>query len=264
MNKEPIILMRSHLAELNEVYECSKHFDVTNLRTECQNKLVIGRYSCLPYYRELEQDLHNLDSVLINNYEQHRWIADFEWCNALSYYTPETWFDCNFCDCSYEGPFVVKGATNSKKLLWDTHMFARTKRDAMIMATKLQQDSIIGGQDIVYRRYVPLKTFEIGLNGLPFTNEWRAFCYKDTLLSIGYYWSMADNVDYDVTDGALELIDELMQIACNYANFYVLDIAETVDGDWILIEVNDGQQSGLSENDPKVLYSNLGEALIGF
>ena len=40
-------------------------------------------------------------------------------------------------------------------------------------------------------------------------------------------------------------------------NFFVIDIAQKEDGDWIIIEVNDGQQSGLSENSADILYQNL-------
>ena len=44
-------------------------------------------------------------------------------------------------------------------------------------------------------------------------------------------------------------------------NFFVMDIARTAEGKWIIIELNDGQQSGLSNVDPEELYSNLAKAL---
>jgi hypothetical protein len=44
--------------------------------------------------------------------------------------------------------------------------------------------------------------------------------------------------------------------------FFVLDLAETEAGDWILIEVNDAQQSVPSEHDLGELYGNLKSALI--
>lgn len=42
-----------------------------------------------------------------------------------------------------------------------------------------------------------------------------------------------------------------------HINFFVMDVARTEDGKWLLIELNDGQMSGLSENNPEVLYSKL-------
>lgn len=43
--------------------------------------------------------------------------------------------------------------------------------------------------------------------------------------------------------------------------FYVIDVAKTAENNWILIELNDGCMSGLSMNDPDILYSNLKKAL---
>lgn len=37
----------------------------------------------------------------------------------------------------------------------------------------------------------------------------------------------------------------------------MIDVAQTESGDWIVIELNDGQMSGLSENNPEILYKNL-------
>jgi hypothetical protein len=139
-------------------------------------------------------------------------------------------------------------------------MFAQNKRQAICLGAELSKSSLIGPQGIIYRRYVPLKTFEVGLNGLPFTNEWRFFFYRDTLLSHGYYWSCAKEetiAQAILTRGGLETAKKIARICKDYVNFFVLDMAETVEGDWILIEVNDGQMSGLSENGPHRLYRNL-------
>jgi len=43
----------------------------------------------------------------------------------------------------------------------------------------------------------------------------------------------------------------------NKSNFYVIDVAKTQSGEWIVIELNDGQFSGLSAIDPNDLYMNL-------
>ena len=64
-----------------------------------------------------------------------------------------------------------------------------------------------------------------------------------------------------MSEEGLAFADKVAAIASENADFFVLDIAEKEDGGWILIEVNDGQQSGLSENDPDVLFSNLAKSL---
>lgn len=254
---KPIILFRKSLQEEGEFDICRKYFNVIEQRTRCVNGLVIGRYSVLPYYRELEKDLEILGSKLINSYEQHQWIANFAYYQELKEFTPESWFDQDFYSCKYLGPFVVKGKTNSRKFEWNKMMFAKNKKEALNIASELLQDGLLGEQGVIYRRYVPLKTYEIGLNGLPFTDEYRFFFYQDALLAHGYYWSNANTVDRETPTESIEFAKHVAKIVANYVNFFVLDVAQTEEGNWILIEVNDGQCSGLSEANPDELYSNL-------
>jgi hypothetical protein len=153
---------------------------------------------------------------------------------------------------------------SSRKPRWDTHMFARTKQDALKVAERLKDDGEIAEQGVVYRRFVPLKTFQLGPYGLPFTNEWRFYYLGWRRLSVGYYWSMADCAHQAALHPeAIALADKLAKIAAKRANFFTLDLAETETGEWILIEINDGQTAVPSENDLDELYGNLREAVEG-
>ena len=269
----PIVLFRESLAEDGELEACQKHFEVIKYRAllyglshspqyALEDKhLVIPRYSALPYYKELENDVEYLGFNLINSYKQHKWIANFEWYNELYEFTPRTWFDYNIYQTDYSGPFVVKGTTNSKKFSWDKLMYAADKRQAAQIAAELMTDSLIGTQGVVYREYVPLKTYEIGLNNLPFSNEWRFFFYREEMLSYGYYWSVAEKTDYDIDPQCIEFAQTVAKIAAKRANFFVLDVAEKESGGWVLIEVNDGSMSGLSENSADTMYGNLKRVL---
>jgi hypothetical protein len=257
------VLFRQSLADEGEFEVCKKYFRTVEQRSKVLDldDLAIGRYSVLPYYRELERDL---PCRLINTHEQHCWIADFAYYEAVKDYTPETWYSSNFYQCEHPGPFVVKGTTNSRKLHWDEQMFAPTKRDAIQLTKTLYQDSYIGSQEIIFRKFVPLRVYETGMFGLPFSNEWRFFCYKQQVLSHGYYWSSASEETIKrakITQEGFDLVNKLMPIVSKHVDFYVLDIAETAEGDWILIEINDGQMSGLSENNPDKMYRNLRDAV---
>ena len=257
---QPTILFRKDFDSEGELEIAKKYFNVVEHRAACPpNALIIPRYSALPYYRELEKDIVWNGGRLLNTYAQHRWIADFDYYSSLRDFTPESWDDYTFCDAP-EGKFVVKGKTNSRKHDWNKLMFAPNKAQAANIACELLKDSLIGPQGVVYRRYVPLKTFEIGLNDLPFTNEWRFFFYKNTLLSYGYYWSSADEEVVNkarIAEEAIVKARDIATICSEHVRFFVLDMAETESGDWILIEVNDGQMSGLSENAPALLYYSL-------
>lgn len=260
----PTILMRigTRSSEAEE-YEASRSMMLTVVsRCECRNALVVGRYSVLPYYEDLENDLRHMGSRLINSHSQHRWIADFHYYDVLRDFTFESWAEDEFHRCDHPGPFVVKGATNSKKHHWNTMMFAETKRDAVLTGLRLKEDGLLATQDLVYRKYTPLVTYEIGLNGLPFTNEHRLFFLGKKLVASGYYWTEAEDVESPkLTEEGLWFAQQVADIASAYVNFFVLDIGEKQEGGWVLIEVNDAQMSGLSMIDPSQFYRNLAHEL---
>lgn len=261
----PIVLFRTGTDKdlVHEREICSKYFETTDSRCLCRDSFVIGRYSVLPYYKEVEQDLRHNGSMLVNSLRQHNWIAQFEYYDQFEGLTPRTWFDdLRFTD--HQGPFIVKGRTNSRKYNWKTQFYAETREEVSRVSGILRDDYEIGTQGLVIREFVPLKVLETGPCGTPYTNEWRIFCYQDTILSFGYYWSCAEEKTIKkakLSKSGLDFAHKCVNIAYPFTNFYVLDIAEKEDGEWILIEMNDGQMSGLSENNSEALYSNLASVL---
>lgn len=185
--------------------------------------------------------------------------------------TPLTW---DRLELLPDIPVVLKGETNSLKYVWNTHAFARNKREAIEVHGRLTRDSLTGSQKIYAREYVPLETFTMAPQGLPITREFRFFVYKSTILSGGFYWSShteelhdigirpdPDEVPREFLDEVIRRIQETEQGTPPPPSFYVVDVAKTEEGGWIVIELNDGQMSGLSDNDPGVLYSNLKKAI---
>lgn len=258
---KPVILFRASLAEEEELLTAKKYFEVVEQRNSIKDSYVIGRYSTLPYYKELEEDLKVNNSILVNSYEQYNWIANFDWYEQLEEFTFKTWFSA--VELPDDGQFVVKGRTNSRKQHWDTKMYAKSKGDAIEIGWKLSQDSLIGSQGIVYRKFEKLVTYETGINGLPFTNEWRCFFYKGQLVSYGYYWSIADKTKEkeELPKEALDFVQKVADIAKNHVNAFVLDIAQKENGDWVLVEVNDFQMAGLSCINYDDFYSSLAELI---
>lgn len=269
---QPIILYRNDLDWKQEENIVKKYFSCIDKRTQITvDNLVIPRFSALPFYKELENDINYVGARLINTYDQHRYVADLvNWYYDLYEFTPVTWDKLS--DIPEVGPFILKGETNSKKFLFNTHMFAKTKQEAIAVHGRLTQDSLIGYQHIYIRQYVPLEKLCDGLQGLPITREYRFFIYKDRILSGGFYWS--SHVE-DITNRGIiidpnevpyeflkKIIDKIQNTElAEPPTYYVLDVAKTQSGEWILIELNDGCMSGLSENDPDKLYSNLKRVL---
>lgn len=266
----PCVLMRAGLDEEEEWQAASEFFPVFRLRSQVPpNSLVVGRYSVLPYFHELQADLAGTGSVLINSYEQHRYIANFDYLDDVQDATFATWFRLEDVPLSMrDKAFVVKGRTNSRKTEWSRKMFAPDFQQAVCIGAELLTDGLIGPQGLVIRQYVPLETFETAISGLPLTNEWRIFYYRGQRLAHGYYWSQLE--DWRAVERAtpeflregLPFADSLALRLAEKAPFVVLDVAKTASGRWVLVELNDGCMAGLNDTVPsRVLYENLRKAL---
>lgn len=260
----PTILYRlsSGLMDEVELAAAEKHFVTYKSQMSVRGgDLVIGRYSVLPYYAELETDLRSVGAKLINSYREHRYVADLQnYVADLGDMTFPTW---NFRDIHAlpdDMPLVLKGETNSKKDKWLTHMFAKNKRAAVEVFSNLQDDSLLASQEIYVRQYIPLKKLAEGIGGQPITMEFRFFVLYGKVVSGGYYWSSnLDQLD-KVPDTSMvprSFLQKAIDRVKDRVTFFVIDVAQTESGDWLVVELNDGQMSGLSENDPNVLYSNL-------
>lgn len=264
---DPVILYRpcNHPDDdLREMRAASEAFPFVQLRGLVpDNSLVVGRYSVLPHYRELEADLALTGSRLINTYAQHRWIAEFEWYSALRELTPQSWPREDFPHSDHPGPFVVKGSTNSFKWQWDRRMYAPDRKAAITLAIEVEE--LLPGQRAIIREYVPLRVLEQSVVGPPFTNEWRCFFLRGYLIAAGYYWSCVDpetKTRAFFAPEAMQVAQQAAAIAAEHCTFFVVDVAETVDGRWIVVELNDGQCAGLSEIEPQTLYDGLRAVLV--
>lgn len=266
-----LILFRKSLVEKEELDVAKKYFSTTFNRTAVGlDDLIIGRYSCLPYYKELESDLKIVGAKLINSFQEHQYVADLQnWYDNFENITPKTWFRLEDVPKNEIGPFVLKGETNSRKFEWDSHMFAENRNKATDVYIRLQQDGLIGFQKIYIRKYIPLKTYyqkDVPHN-LPITKEFRFFILDNKVLAGGYYWT--NYVDQLTEDGHLPdprevpeaLLQDVIKRVDGRIRFYVVDVAQDIFERWWVIELNDGQMSGLCNVNPETLYKNLLENL---
>lgn len=259
-----VILFRRSLEEEGE-FEAARQTlgsdAVVEFRSQVpEGQLVVGRYSVLPFYAELQEELALRHSRLVNSYAQHQYIAGMEWTRTLEGLTPATYRTWGNLP---EGSYVVKGVTNSRKFQWATHMFAPTRKDVPAVVSRLMDDTMIREQGLVVREYVPLMKLDEQINGLPVTMEYRFFCYGDAILTSGFYWSnFIEEVDVSIQPPpeAVALVKKALSLL-PHTMFVVVDVAQAEDGHWIVVELNDGQMSGLSCCPVEELYENLGQVL---
>lgn len=222
-----------------------------------EGSLVVGRYSVLPMYQWISEELAIRGSQLVNSPSAHRYIANMEWLedlDGLTFPTFTRW------DTLPEGSYVVKGRTNSRKWEWKTKMFAETAGDVKRIAAALLDDPLIRDQGVVARTYVPLEEISEGINGLPITNEWRFFVFDGEILGGAYYWSLVDDLPFDPHSPppeATALVSEVIARVHEDVRFYVVDVARSKEGRWWVVELNDGQMSGLSYVDIVDFYTGL-------
>lgn len=257
------ILFRAMGSESREEKQAAEtFFDVIDLVAEVKpGDIVIGRYSVLPYYREVDRNIQLLGGELINRWAEHDYIASFGYYEDVEDLTFKSYRRLQ--DVPKGKPLVIKGQTNSMKWNWETHMFARDRSEAAEVSSRLMMIPSMAEQGLIYREYEPLKTFEVGLNGLRFTNEWRFFFYDEQEVAAGYYWNCASNIPKDVPEEARRLAHKVAERIRDHVCFYSLDVAEKEDGSWVLVEVNDGQMAGLSDIDPVTFYKSLRERMEG-
>lgn len=261
---KPVIYFRRDIVLPEEVAAAEKYFPVVFKRTAVSpGSLVIPRYSALPFNEELCEDLEVLKSSPINTHKQHCYVANLRnWYYDLAELTPRTWFYLD--QIPDEGPFVLKGQTNSKKHQWNTHMFAKDKREAAEVFWRLCIDGHVGSQQVFIRKYEPLVQLAEGLNGLPISEEYRFFFLGEELIGAGFYWSShtADlSKIYDPRVVPEGFLCEIVKRVSPHVRFWVVDVGRKVDGSWVVIELNDGQQSGLSDTDPDMFYRTLRDLL---
>jgi hypothetical protein len=247
----------------NELEAMHRYFKCVDSRIKIHpGDFVISRYSCLPYYEEQAYDIDLIGAKLINSYKQHQYVA-----NLSSYYceleglTPKTWFSMD--EIEGDGPFVLKGDVNSRKARWKSHMYAKDRKTAANVYWELINDPLFqdSKQRICIRQFVNIHKYHDGINGMPITKEFRFFMYKNKVLSSAYYWS--DHLDNppSADEVPVEFVQEVAKRIDGRVNFYIIDIGQLESGEWIVVELNDAQMGGLSDNDPNVLYANLAAAL---
>ncbi len=271
MTERPIILFRDHDMDEDEKLAMLHNFRATPSRINIkENDLVIGRFSVLPFYEEQERDIKLVGARLINTKAQHDYVADLgQWVRDFEGWTPRTWGPGQYADIPEDKSFVLKGKTNSKKFLWNTHMFAPTKQSVQDVLRRLLDDSLLSHQEIYIREYIPLEVLDYGLNGLPIARELRFFVANRKVLCGAFYWSSHTESIKERGFGTVPVADEVPELLISHIvetvgdkiPFYAFDVAKTYDGRWMLVELNDGQMAGIADNDPFLLYKNLKLAL---
>ena len=237
-------------------------FATQSVLAVCPNDLVIARHFAWPWPERLDANVCELGGEVLNNARAYRYAENpIAWSSDLGDLTPRTWE--HFEELPEGKSFILKGA-KADKGRWD-RMFAADRRAASELRSELWRDSGMRGQTIVAREYVPLERLGENIGGLPVSTEFRVFVCDGQEISRGFYWPIGD-CGIQPPDPSEIPAAFLAEAICRVApriRFFALDVARAADGHWLVIEVNDGQRSGMSNNDPAAVYAGLARVLSG-
>lgn len=212
-------------------------------------------------YQILYEKLLDYNLQLINSPQEYEYCYYLpESYNLIKQYTPDT--------VVYSGlvlpklielgqllskfgnnPIIVKDYVKSQKHYWNEACYiqdaSNTEHAYKIVKkfVKLQGDNFQGG--LVFRKF--LEQNPIGFHPkskMPLAKEYRVFILNGEPIAVNKYWDGCDYYDNDILP--LKKFRTLFKEI--NSNFFTVDIAQTKGGDWIIIELGDGQVAEYMDN----------------
>jgi hypothetical protein len=145
-------------------------------------------------------------------------------------------------------PVIVKDFVKSRKHEWAEACFIPSASDRASVERVVRRFLELQGDDLceglVFREFVnfePLATHS--KSGMPLTKEFRLFILDGKTIFWTPYW---EEGDYQSETPLVERF--LPVIGSVKSRFFTMDVAKRLDGDWLVVELGDGQVAGLPEN----------------
>lgn len=144
-------------------------------------------------------------------------------------------------------PVIVKDYVKSEKHHWHEACFipASDNRTTVERVTRrfLELRGAYLNEGLVFRDFVDLEPLtNHPVSGMPLSKEFRLFYFRHRLLAQSTYWSEGDYAGVRPDPAFFDPIAARIS-----SNFFTLDVAKTRQGQWLVLEVGDGQVSGLPE-----------------
>jgi hypothetical protein len=155
-------------------------------------------------------------------------------------------------------PVIVKDFVKSRKHEWAEACFipSATDRETVVRVVgrflELQGEDLAEG--LVFREYVEFEP--VGFHprsGMPLTEEYRIFWLDGTPIFWSPYWEEGGYSDTGLPLGPFADVAVAVR-----SRFFTMDLARRRDGEWMIVELGDGQVSGLPrESDAGRFYEAL-------
>lgn len=212
--------------------------------------MAVGRFGAVEDYDRLYDGLLELGVRLVHSPEQHALCSELpRWYPLLEGLTPESWWFDVAPDADTAGdlagwPLFLKGSRQTSRHQAKLSIIKGPEEYREAVAA-FAQDRILHWQQVVIRRFERLQPIQADMGQhIPASFEFRSFWWKGQLVGAGPYF--AAFAKYQWSDSERDAAMELAADAARRANlpFVVVDMAQRADGRWIVIEINDAQESG--------------------
>lgn len=205
--------------------------------------------------------------LLVSNTEHHTCSTIERWYPLIKEKTPFTTVYDEFPSIDevlkeFSFPFFVKGnrQTNHHKksqcIIESAEQYKKLRED-------WKYDRILSWQKVAIREYVQLKEIDSVSfpECVPISYEFRFFYFEGKCMAYGPYWNIGRK--YSLSEEELLEVLKLTDWAAKQIGtaFPAIDVAKTAAGEWIIIEVNDAQESGFVGVNPIKLWNNTIEAM---
>ena len=243
-------------------FDFRNHFRVRSLHNPPE-QAIVARIGAFKDYRASYTELVTEGMTMVHTPEEHDLCSLLPlWYPIIEDLTPKsivysTLPSAKTVEQDFNWPIFVKGERQTHKHKKQLSII-ENKAHFDTLLEHWKNDSMLHWQRMVCRQYIPLQLVDESIGErLPSSYEFRLFYWKQQLVSVGRYWHEASPYGLLEPERAqvIALADEVARrlAVC----FLVVDLAKTTTGQWLVIEANDGQESGYAGNHARLLWENI-------
>lgn len=239
--------------------------DCRHVRLGFDEVSAVGRFGAVSDYDALHDGLLECGVRLIHSPAQHALCSGLpHWYPLLEGLTPESWWFEKAPDARTAGqlagwPLFLKGSRQTSRHN-ATLSIVRNESEYDLAIASFATDHLLHWQKIVVRRFESLRPVPADMGQrIPASFEFRSFWWRGQLVGVGPYF--IEYARYDWTDGERTAALAIASEAARRVSlpFIVIDLAQRTNGEWIVIEINDAQESGYTGVLPLQMWQRIVE-----
>lgn len=224
----------------------------------------IGRFGAVQDYKTCFSDMIDCGIELVHAPEMHALSSELtEWYPLIENLTPfSKWFQeppsVAEVEAFFSWPVFIKGSRQTSRHQAELAII-RSADHYIETLSRISKDPILKWQKLVVREFVRLQSVGETVDGkIPPSFEYRTFWWKGECVGEGRYHTNA-NYKWTEAERSAAIILARKVVEAIDVTFLVIDLAKTEDGNWTVIELNDGQESGYAGVPPTALWQNISE-----